>query len=50
MRAAFADGGVESIGMGTNFEFHSADLDEVKRNIANAKDYIKLSTTWVAAA
>ena len=42
-RAVFADGGVELIGLGTNFEFHSADPDEVKRNIANAKDYIKLS-------
>jgi len=43
VKAMFGSSGVELIGMGTNFEFHSADGDEVKRNIANAKDYIKLS-------
>lgn len=43
VRSRFADSGVELIGMGTNFEFHSAKMDDVKRNIANAKDYIKLS-------
>ncbi len=43
VRSMFADGGVELIGMGTNFEFHSPDQDKVKVNIANAKDFIKLS-------
>ena len=43
VRARFADSGVELIGMGTNYEFHSPILDVVKGQIANAKDYIKLS-------
>lgn len=42
VRAIFGDSGVELLGMGTNYEFHSPNSDDVKRNIANAKDYIKL--------
>lgn len=43
VRARFEGSAVELIGMGTNYEFHSNDLDVVKKNIASAKDYIKLS-------
>lgn len=43
VRSRFADSGVELIGMGTNFEFHAADADTVKKNIAGAKEFIKLS-------
>jgi sugar phosphate isomerase/epimerase len=43
VRARFADSPVELIGMGTNFEFHAVDPDVVKKNIASAKEYIKLA-------
>lgn len=43
VRAKFAGSGVELIGMGTNFEFHADDPDVVKKNIAGAKEFIKLS-------
>lgn len=43
VRTRFADSGVELIGMGTNFEFHSSDMDVVKKNVAGAKEFIKLS-------
>ena len=43
VRSLFADSGVELIGMGTNFEFHSPDAAKVKENIAGAKEFIKLS-------
>lgn len=43
VRKRFEDSPVTLLGMGTNYEFHSPKEDEVKRNIANAKDYVKLS-------
>lgn len=43
VRSQFADAGIEIIGMGCNWEFHSPDPEVVKKNIAGAKDYIKLS-------
>lgn len=43
VRQRFEDSPVEVLGMGTNCEFHSADPEEVKKNIALAKEYIKLS-------
>ncbi len=43
VRQQFDDSPVNVLGMGTNFEFHSPDQDEVKKNIAGAKEYIKLS-------
>ncbi len=43
VRKRFEASPVDVVGMGTNFEFHSADADEVKKNIAGAKEYIKLS-------
>lgn len=43
VRKRFEDAQVKLIGMGTNFEFSAADPDVVKKNIASAKEYIKLS-------
>ncbi|MDP1590939.1 MAG: TIM barrel protein [Prosthecobacter sp.] len=43
VRGRFADSRVKLLGMGTNFEFHSPDEVELKKNIAGAKEYIKLS-------
>lgn len=43
VRGRFADSQVKLLGMGTNFEFHSPDEAELKKNIAGAKEYIKLS-------
>lgn len=43
VRRMFEDSPVDVIGMGTNFEFHSPDADEVKKNIEGAKTFIKLS-------
>ena len=43
VRKRFEDSQVKLIGMGTNFEFHSPDADVVKKNIASAKEFIKLS-------
>ncbi len=42
-RSQFADAGIEIIGMGTNFEFHSPDPAVLRQNIDGAKAYIKLS-------
>lgn len=43
VRSRFADSPVVLVGMGTNFEFHSAKPEEVKKNIEGAKEYIQLS-------
>lgn len=43
VRRMFEDSPVDVIGMGTNFEFHSPDAAEVKKNIEGAKTFIKLS-------
>jgi sugar phosphate isomerase/epimerase len=43
VRTQFTDAGIELIGLGTNFEFHAADQDTVKKNLAGAKEFIKLS-------
>lgn len=43
VRKRFENAQVKLIGMGTNFEFHSPDQDKVKKNLASAKEYIKLS-------
>jgi sugar phosphate isomerase/epimerase len=42
VRKKFEDSKVELVGMGTNFNFHSPDPAEVKKNIEGAKEYIKL--------
>ena len=43
VRGRFADSQVKLLGMGTNFEFHSPEVAVLKKNIAGAKEYIKLS-------
>lgn len=43
VRSRFEDSPVDVLGMGTNFEFHSPDAEELKKNIAGAKQFIKLS-------
>jgi sugar phosphate isomerase/epimerase len=43
VRAQIAESGVELIGMGTNFEFHSPDAATLKKNIEGAKAFIRLS-------
>ncbi len=43
VKARFADSGIVLVGMGTNFEFHPVESDKLAKNIAGAKDYIKLS-------
>lgn len=43
IRQMFEDSPVKVLGMGTNFEFHSPDEAEVRKNIDGAKAFIKLS-------
>jgi sugar phosphate isomerase/epimerase len=43
VRKQFEDGGIEIAGLGSAFEFHSADKAEVKKNIDGTKEYIKLA-------
>ncbi len=43
VRQRFADVPVKLLGMGTNFEFHSASAEELAKNIEGAKQFIKLS-------
>lgn len=43
VKARFADSGIVLVGMGTNFSFHYAESDKLAKDIAGAKDYIKLS-------
>lgn len=43
VRRRFEASPVEAVGLGTNWEFHSADAGEVKRNLEGAKDYVRLS-------
>lgn len=42
VRKRFEDSPVDVIGLGTNFEFHSANPEDVKKNIEGAKTFIKL--------
>ena len=43
VRALFADSGIEIAGLGSAFEFHSKDPDEVRRNIEGSKEYAQLA-------
>jgi sugar phosphate isomerase/epimerase len=43
VRKRFEASPVEAVGLGTNWEFHSPDPEEVKRNIQGAREYIRLS-------
>ena len=42
VRKRFDDSSVKCIGYGSNFEFHSPDPSELRRNIDQTKEYIKL--------
>jgi len=42
VKKRFADSKVTCIGYGSNFEFHSPDPAEVRKNIEQTKEYIKL--------
>ncbi len=43
VRKRFADSPVTLVGLGTNFAFHYADEDRLKKEIEGAEEYIKLS-------
>ena len=43
VKKRFADSPVTCIGYGSNFEYHSPDPAEVRKNIESTKEYIKLS-------
>jgi sugar phosphate isomerase/epimerase len=43
VKARFADSGVTLVGLGTNFAFHYPEGDRLAREIAAAREYIKLS-------
>ena len=43
VRTQFADGGVAIAGLGSAFEYHSTDPDEVRRNIAGTNEYVRLA-------
>jgi sugar phosphate isomerase/epimerase len=42
VKKRFADSKVKCIGYGSNFEYHSPDQTELRRNIEQTKEYIKL--------
>jgi hypothetical protein len=43
VKARFADSPVTLVGLGTNFAFHYPESDRIAKEIAGAKEYIKLS-------
>ncbi len=43
VKAQFADSPVTLLGMGTNFEFHSADPAVVRKNLDGAREFVRLS-------
>ncbi len=43
VKQEFADGGIEIAGLGSAFEFHSKDPDEVKANVEGAKVFAQLA-------
>lgn len=43
VKKQFADGGIEIAGLGSAFEYHSQDSDEVKRNIEGTKVFAQLA-------
>jgi sugar phosphate isomerase/epimerase len=42
VRKRFADSSVKCVGYGSNFEFHSPDPKQLRENIEQAKEYIRL--------
>ncbi|HPO16322.1 MAG TPA: sugar phosphate isomerase/epimerase family protein [Candidatus Hydrogenedentes bacterium] len=43
VKKLFADSGIAIAGLGSTFEFHSKDMDEVKKNVEGAKEYAQLA-------
>ena len=43
VRQRFHGSGVELVGLGSAFEFHSADPDEARRNVDGTKEYVRLA-------
>ncbi|MFW6271380.1 MAG: sugar phosphate isomerase/epimerase family protein [Bacillota bacterium] len=43
VKEKFDNSSVELVGMGTAFEYHSIDEDEVRENIEGTKEYVKLT-------
>lgn len=43
VRRRFEDGGVDLVGLGTAFEYHSVDPDEVRANVEGTVEYAKLA-------
>ncbi|HOZ45469.1 MAG TPA: sugar phosphate isomerase/epimerase family protein [Candidatus Hydrogenedentes bacterium] len=43
VKRLFADGGVEIVGLGSAFEYHSPDPDVVRRNVEESKAYAQLA-------
>ncbi len=43
VRDSFASSGIDLVGLGTAFEYHSLDPNEVKRNIEGTKSYVVLA-------
>ena len=43
VRRRFEDSGVELVGLGSAFEYHSPDGAEVRRNIDGTKEYVRLA-------
>ena len=43
VRKQFEDAGIEIVGLGSTFEFHAADADVVRGNIAGTIEYAKLA-------
>ncbi len=43
VKKRFADSPVELAGLGSAFEYHSADPEEVKKNILGTKEYVRLA-------
>jgi sugar phosphate isomerase/epimerase len=44
VRSAFAASSVELVGLGTVFEFHSLDPEELRRNVEGTRDYLRLAS------
>ncbi|GAG54504.1 unnamed protein product [marine sediment metagenome] len=49
VKKKFADSPVKLVGLGSAFEYHSPDKEELKKNIEGTKEYIKLASDVGAA-
>jgi len=49
VRRQFEDSGVVLVGLGSAFEYHSPDPDELRRNIEGTKEYVRLAADVGAA-